>query len=370
MPLLTALYRKAKSNDFMLLSAITVGQRSVVRYRIGRGLLACAFVLALSCLAARQTVAQESSATSAWTASPQAQTDNPSTAASEDQPEASTRSGTSSPMGAPSLSADQIISILEQNPSLAEELKTRLADELQFQGTEVAPGDISDQMLDTQIASSARVREDVTTYLQAQGYLESTEPGLANKNALNTSLPGEQSFNRSNMPEHTGMNRGRGSAQPDHQRNSRVAEQANASTDLPRVIHQRPPYDLQSLRDLYTQIPDSAVPLTRFGSDVFVNRNPAVAREAFGRSTPLDVPLGPDYIVGPGDTLTINLWGGLTRTIIRTIGRDGRIFLPDAGSIQLAGLSLGKAQSLIESALKQQYRNAQVAVTISDLRSV
>src|SRR6202021_710339 len=33
-------------------------------------------------------------------------------------------------------------------------------------------------------------------------------------------------------------------------------------------------------------------------------------------------------------------------------------------------LPLGKAQVLIEAALKQQYRNAQVAVTIAQLRSV
>lgn len=353
----------------MLLSATTAGQGSVLQSRIRRGLLIGACILALSCLAA-QVHAQEPSALPAWPTSPQPQTGNPPPAPSEDQPEGSTPGSISSPVEVPALTSDQIISILEQNPALAEELKTRLADQLQLQGTEVDPGDISDQMLYSQIASSASVRENVTTFLQSQGYLQSTQPELSGKNALNTSQRGEESSNLSNAPYHTGNNARRGSSLGRHYRIPHAAEQANASTDSPRVLHQRPPYDLQSLRDLYTQIPDSTAPLTRFGSDVFINRNPAVAREVFGRSTPLDVPLGPDYIVGAGDTLTINLWGGLTRTFTRTIGRDGRIFLPDAGSIQLAGLSLGKAQSLIESALKQQYRNAQVAVTISGLRSV
>ena len=81
-------------------------------------------------------------------------------------------------------------------------------------------------------------------------------------------------------------------------------------------------------------------------------------------------PLGPDYVVGVGDTLTINLWGGVTQSITRSVDRDGRIFLPEAGSIQIAGLSLGQAESLIGSELKQQFRNAQVAVTVSRLRSV
>ena len=131
------------------------------------------------------------------------------------------------------------------------------------------------------------------------------------------------------------------------------------------------PYDLQSMRDLYTQIPDETAGLKRFGSDVFVNRNvSAAARGISGRDTPLDVPLGPDYVVGPGDTLTIHLWGGVTQSITRTIDRDGSIFLPEAGSVDIAGLPLGKAQAVIEGALKQQYRNAHVAVTVSGLRSV
>jgi protein involved in polysaccharide export with SLBB domain len=125
------------------------------------------------------------------------------------------------------------------------------------------------------------------------------------------------------------------------------------------------------MRDLYTQIPTETTRLSRFGSDVFMNRyTSAAATGISSRGTPLDVPLGPDYIVGVGDTLTINLWGGVTQSITRIVDRDGRIFLPEAGSIQLAGLTLGKAESLIGSQLKQQFRNAQVAVTVSRLRSV
>ncbi len=153
--------------------------------------------------------------------------------------------------------------------------------------------------------------------------------------------------------------------------NLREQERANSSTDLPNVIRQTAPYDLQSMHDLYTQIPNEDVRLKRFGSDVFVNRNAfAFTRGISGRDTPLDVPLGPDYIVGAGDTLKIDLWGGVTESFSRLIDRDGRIFLPEAGSIEIAGLSLGKAQGLIEDALKKQYRNAQVAVTVSRLRSV
>src|SRR5205823_2873567 len=38
-----------------------------------------------------------------------------------------------------------------------------------------------------------------------------------------------------------------------------------------------------------------------------------------------DVPVGPDYVVGPGDNLTISIWGPLENTVIRTVDRSGQI---------------------------------------------
>jgi protein involved in polysaccharide export with SLBB domain len=64
------------------------------------------------------------------------------------------------------------------------------------------------------------------------------------------------------------------------------------------------------------------------------------------------------------------MWGGITLSISRVVDRDGRVLLPEAGSLQVAGLTLERARTLIGDALQRQYRNAQVAVTISHLRSV
>ena len=130
------------------------------------------------------------------------------------------------------------------------------------------------------------------------------------------------------------------------------------------------PYNLRSLRDLYTQIPDQTANLKRFGSEVFLNRDLVTARGVSARDTPLDIPIGPDYVIGPGDTLTIDMWGSVTVSVTRVVDRSGRILLPEAGSVQVAGLTLERAQSLIGNALKQQYRNAQAVVTVSHLRSV
>ncbi len=140
----------------------------------------------------------------------------------------------------------------------------------------------------------------------------------------------------------------------------------------PPVLRRPAPYNMLSLRDLYTQLPEQDGNLKRFGSDVFLRRNAYATNQVApnGRATPLDVPAGPEYVVGPGDSLTIAIWGGISQTLTRTIDRNGELNLPDAGPMQVAGLPLERVQNVIADALKKQYRNVQVAVTIARLRSI
>jgi len=300
----------------------------------------------------------------------------------------------SGPAQQTALPSDQIASILEQNPDLLNELKLQLADRLGQQGMQVDPSEISDQMLYNQIATNASLRVSITTILQARGLVSDEDLASARMSGSSEFAGESNAVQRSSSlllagrsqsggagPGFTGMmdNQSRGvnvtGLVDSNGRNAaqrpRMGETANASTDPPAVLRQPAPFNLQSMRDLYTQIPNETARLERFGSDVFINRNfSTVGRGVSSRDTPLDVPLGLDYVVGTGDQLTINLWGGVVQSFARTVDRDGRIFLPEAGAIQIAGLPLGKVQSLIGDALKQQYRNAQVAVTVSGLRSV
>lgn len=294
------------------------------------------------------------------------------------------------------LSSDQIVGILEENPDLLMELKSQLASGMEQQGVQIDPNDVSDQMLYNQIATSARLRMNITAVLQARGYLpDGTLPtagaGINAESTLDSASAPEASLFASDGATQMALEGGSltsgavsstdrmsassafrsGLARQGVTDIPRGLERANASTDVPAVLHQPTPLDLQSMRDLYAQIPSDTAKLERFGSDVFVNRTAlATMRGISGLNTPLDVPLGPDYVIGPGDQLTIDLWGGTTQSIARTVDRDGRVFLPEAGVVEIAGLELEKAQGLIADSLKQQYRNAQVAVTISGLHSV
>jgi len=133
----------------------------------------------------------------------------------------------------------------------------------------------------------------------------------------------------------------------------------------PQLRHRRNPYgELPSLRDLYAQIPPSTEKLRRFGSDTF--------RLGTGNANelPLDLPVGPDYVLGPGDNLVVNMWGGQSQRLNRSIDQQGQLALPEVGTVMLAGLTMGQAQTTIATALGHQFQNERVEISLGRLRTV
>jgi len=131
------------------------------------------------------------------------------------------------------------------------------------------------------------------------------------------------------------------------------------------VVHRPSPYaDIPSLYDLYVQAPSRNGTPQRFGSQVFRDglRNL--------RAIPMDLPVGPDYVVGPGDSLSIDMWGGVSNRLVRVVDREGRVSLPEAGPIQVSGRSLGEVQQLVQHALSSQFRNTSADVSVARLRTV
>jgi polysaccharide biosynthesis/export protein len=83
-----------------------------------------------------------------------------------------------------------------------------------------------------------------------------------------------------------------------------------------------------------------------------------------------DIPVGPDYVLGPGDDLTINVWGAVDSTMMRTVDRNGRIVLPKVGDLRIWGLTFSQADRLIRDELARFFRGFQTSVTMGRLRTV
>jgi protein involved in polysaccharide export with SLBB domain len=100
-----------------------------------------------------------------------------------------------------------------------------------------------------------------------------------------------------------------------------------------------------------------------FGYDLFQG-----APSTFAPVKDIQVPI--DYVVGPGDTINIQLYGNDTASYSLTVGRDGRIKFPKLGPISVSGMGFDAARAALEHRVAQQLIGTQVSVTMGDLRSI
>ncbi|MFZ1887961.1 MAG: SLBB domain-containing protein [Candidatus Binataceae bacterium] len=128
------------------------------------------------------------------------------------------------------------------------------------------------------------------------------------------------------------------------------------------------PAEVSSIERTFRGLDSGAAPqapstydLTQFGYSLF-SAQMAAASGA-------DIPLGTNYMIGPGDEMRVLIWGRINNTLTLTVGRDGSIVIPQIGPLQVAGLSFDQAKKLIEDRAGQ-ITGVKVDVTMGRLRSV
>ena len=77
-----------------------------------------------------------------------------------------------------------------------------------------------------------------------------------------------------------------------------------------------------------------------------------------------------DYALGQGDEVVIRAWGGVDIDYKTTIDRSGNISLPTVGTISLAGVKAGDAESVIKASVAKLYRDFSMNVTFGRLRAI
>ncbi len=165
----------------------------------------------------------------------------------------------------------------------------------------------------------------------------------------------------SNRDRHILMSRGTGT---DLTRSTRDVGPPRDERELHLVGRPNPYADIPSLYDLYLQAPQRPTRLERFGLEVF--RNSDISPELL----PTDLPAGPDYVVGPGDSLAINIWGGVSQRLTRTVDREGRVALPEVGPVLVSGSAMADVQRIVQQVLRSQFRDISADVSLARLRTV
>jgi len=124
-----------------------------------------------------------------------------------------------------------------------------------------------------------------------------------------------------------------------------------------------------ALRDLLLRV--TLLPLERqgsealkpFGYDLFTTFDSSYAPIT-------DVPVPSEYVVGPGDTIEVQLLGNADGEYTLTVGRDGTIQFPNLGPIAVAGLRFAEARQAIEERVTREMIGTRAVVSIGELRSI
>jgi len=84
----------------------------------------------------------------------------------------------------------------------------------------------------------------------------------------------------------------------------------------------------------------------------------------------LDRPIDPStYVVGPGDKVSIFIWGNIQAQYNLSVSPEGKILVPTVGPIEVSGLTLAEAKQAIEKYVLERLRNVAVATELTDLRT-
>jgi protein involved in polysaccharide export with SLBB domain len=259
------------------------------------------------------------------------------------------------------LPADEIIEILQQNPDLLAAAKAEIVAQLRDRGYPVTDRSITDDRLFSEIRSDERARHVMSDALKQRGFGMDQAQAGSQPPAAQPAPP---------QPATTGAGQTTPGAQPGN-----AAPVQPALVNRPREVRRQggrsiiqdlyPLRDLPALQDLYRQATPEQSSLERFGAALF--RNSAAVASDKGA---IDIPVGSEYVIGPGDELIVEYWGNSSQRLQLTVDREGRVMLPEAGAVLVAGRTLAEAQQSIQRLLTRQLRDIAVDVSMGKLRTV
>ena len=103
--------------------------------------------------------------------------------------------------------------------------------------------------------------------------------------------------------------------------------------------------------------------LEPFGYDVFEAGETGFQPDLAG-------PVPPDYVLGPGDSIRVQLFGNVNGIYEFEVSRDGVLNLPNLGPITVAGLPFSEFRADLNNRVREMLIGTQVSVTMGALRTI
>ena len=124
-----------------------------------------------------------------------------------------------------------------------------------------------------------------------------------------------------------------------------------------------------NLRPLVAEV--MLLPLERFGVDALEIFGYDLFRDLALTFFPAtDVPVPPEYTLGPGDEVRVQLFGKRNELHTFIVTREGEINFPETGPVAVAGLSFGELRDLIQERVAQQMIGVSASVTMGQVRTI
>jgi protein involved in polysaccharide export with SLBB domain len=166
------------------------------------------------------------------------------------------------------------------------------------------------------------------------------------------------------------------------------SESQSQQSDTPKFEKESPSKEAERLKEL-TIIEDKSKSMLEedalaqdFQTDdiVFLSKGKAklkLKRFGYNLFTPpsnfaptTNVPVGPDYHLGPGDEIRLTIWGKFEGQWLATVDRDGNITLLKIGTIGVAGLTFKEVKDVLKKELSKYYTGFEMNVSMGALRSI
>jgi protein involved in polysaccharide export with SLBB domain len=121
--------------------------------------------------------------------------------------------------------------------------------------------------------------------------------------------------------------------------------------------------------------------LTPLGTNQFAS----FVKETTGRNLPLygynlfatssftsltNVPVPANYVLGPGDDISLKIWGAIDQSLNLAIDRNGQITIPKVGPVTVVGTRADQLEPLLKAHISRTFANYELSATVGRLRSI
>ena len=187
--------------------------------------------------------------------------------------------------------------------------------------------------------------------LQSNASQQQTQPQIPQQ----TTIPSQTGPKILNPYDQTGIRNQQDSSDP-NDRTGQTDRYGRPVSNPPE-----PPIQLTPFQRLTAASVGRVLPI--FGASLFTNAPSTFA--------PVDrIPVTTDYVIGPGDELLIRMWGQVTLDGHFTVDRSGSVYIPQVGSIRVAGVPFAKLTDFLRAQIGRTFKNFDLNVNIGQLRSI